>query len=98
MMKQAILRAYRYKIANFPRDDGWLLTATIAISFMELLWNSMPAGQAALVAAANDMLEGTGWRAGAVVPSAPRARTPGQRISAIEVSDCIGVGATFAVP
>jgi hypothetical protein len=38
------------------------MTTAITISFTDMLRNSMPAEQAALVAAANDRLEGTCWR------------------------------------
>ena len=61
-MGQAILRARRYLIDNFTREGEWLLTTAIAVSFAEMLRNSTPAGQAALVAAANDKLKGTCWR------------------------------------
>src|SRR5262249_4783987 len=61
-MGQAILRARRYLIDNFPREGEWLLTTAIAVGFADMLRNSTPAGQAALVAAANDKLEGTRWR------------------------------------
>jgi hypothetical protein len=61
-MGQAILRARRYLIDNFPRDGEWLLTTAIVASFTDMLRNSTPAEQAPLVAAANDALEGAGWR------------------------------------
>jgi hypothetical protein len=61
-MAQAILHARRYLIANFPRDGERLLTTAIAVSFTDMLRNSTPAEQVALVAAANDKLEGTRWR------------------------------------
>jgi len=44
MMKQAILRARRYLIDNFPREGEWLLTAAIAVSFTDPVPNSTPAG------------------------------------------------------
>jgi hypothetical protein len=59
---QALGRARRYLIANFPREGEWLLTTAIASGFTDLLIHSPPAGQAALVAAANDKLAGTRWR------------------------------------
>jgi len=61
-MGQAILRARRYLIDNFPREGESLLTTAIIISFTGLLRHNTPAGQAALVAAANEKLEGTRWR------------------------------------
>ena len=36
-MGQAILRARRYLIANFPRDGEWLLTTAITTSFTDVL-------------------------------------------------------------
>jgi hypothetical protein len=59
---QVILRARRYLIDNLPRDGEWLLTTAIAISFTDGQWRSTPAGQASLLAAANDKLEGIRWR------------------------------------
>jgi hypothetical protein len=61
-MAGAINRARRHLIANFPREGEWLLTTAIAMGFTDLLRNTPPAAQAALVAAANDKLAGTPWR------------------------------------
>ena len=61
-MGQAILSARRYLISNFPREGEWLLTTAIAMGFTDMLRNTAPAAQAALVAAANEKLEGTRWR------------------------------------
>ena len=38
-MGQAILRARRYLIDNFPREGEWLLTTAIAVSFTDGLRN-----------------------------------------------------------
>ena len=67
-MGQAILRARRYLIDNFPREGELLLPTAIAMSFADMLRNSTPAGQAALVTATNDKLEGTRWRVVERVP------------------------------
>jgi len=40
----------------------WLSTTAITESFTDMLRNMTPAGQAALVAAANDKIAGTRWR------------------------------------
>jgi hypothetical protein len=61
-MGQAILSARRYLISNFPREGEWLLTTAIARGFTDMLRNTASAAQAALVAAANEKLEGTRWR------------------------------------
>ena len=61
-MGQAILSARRYLISNFPREGEWLLTTAIAMGFTDMLRNTAPAAQAALVAATNEKLEGTRWR------------------------------------
>jgi hypothetical protein len=61
-MAGAINLARRHLISNFPKEGEWLLTTAIAMGFTDLLRNATPAAQAALVAAANDKLEGTRWR------------------------------------
>jgi hypothetical protein len=45
-----------------PEEGKWLVTTMLAVGFTDLLRNASPAAQAALVAAANDKLEGTRWR------------------------------------
>ena len=69
-MGQAILSARRYLISNFPREGEWLLTTAIAMGFTDMLRNTAPAAQAALVAA-NEKLEGTRWR---IVERVPRRK------------------------
>ena len=61
-MAEAIKRARRYLIANFPKDGQWLLTTAIAMEFTDMLHNDAPSAQEALVAIASDRLEGTRWR------------------------------------
>jgi len=61
-MDEAIKRARRYLIAIFPREGEWLLTTAIAMGFTDMLRDDAPSAQEALVAIANDRLEGTRWR------------------------------------
>jgi hypothetical protein len=57
-MAGAISLARRQLIANFPKEGEWLLTTAIAMGFTDLLRNT----KAAIVAVANDKLEGTSGR------------------------------------